>query len=362
MTTRDDSKFQLLGDGDDASAPKLTALEKLGWQEFFSSQVGDEDLVETPPVRVTEAHRSGLRVQGDGINQLVPPKLAATVGDWVLLNRVLPTASRVLERKSLFKRRAPGHDRSIQLIASNTDTSFIVTSCNMDFNLARLERYLALAFEADVTPVIVLTKSDLCDDPTPYLEQAESISSRVPVILLNAKSEQAKEQLAPWCRPGDTLVFLGTSGVGKSTLVNALFGHEAAETAEIREDDARGRHTTRHRQMRFLPNGCAVMDTPGMRELQMAEAESGIADLFDDLTELASLCKFRNCKHENEPGCALNAALARGEVQQARLDRWKKLATEERFNTATLADRKGSGKALHKAIRSTQKRNKKSGR
>ncbi|MFC4214548.1 ribosome small subunit-dependent GTPase A [Pseudophaeobacter arcticus] len=365
MTTRDDPQAPPNGFDQgalDQNGAELTVLEKLGWQAFFADQVAAEDLDETPPVRVVEAHRSGLRVQGDGIDQLVPPKLAATVGDWVLLNRVLPTSSRVLERKSLFKRRAPGHDRSIQLIAANTDTSFIVTSCNADFNLARLERYLALAFEAEVTPVILLTKSDLCADPTPYVEQAQSISSRVPVVLLNAKSQEAKDQLAPWCKPGDTLVFLGTSGVGKSTLVNALFGRETAATAEIREDDARGRHTTRHRQMRFLPNGCAVMDTPGMRELQMAEAEAGIADLFEDLAELAGQCKFRNCKHENEPGCALIAARARGEIDQVRLERWRKLVVEDRSNTASLADRKSGGKALRKTIRSMKKLNKKLGR
>ncbi|WP_297339911.1 ribosome small subunit-dependent GTPase A [Pseudophaeobacter sp.] len=365
MTTRDDP--QAPASGVDQGAPdqhgaELSVLEKLGWQPFFADQVVEEDLEQTPPGRVVEAHRSGLRVQGDGIDQLVPPKLAATVGDWVLLDRVLPTSSRVLERKSLFKRRAPGHDRSIQLIAANTDTSFIVTSCNPDFNLARLERYLALAFEAEVTPVILLTKPDLCDDPAPYVEQAQSISSRVPVVLLNAKSDTAKDQLAPWCKPGDTLVFLGTSGVGKSTLVNALFGRDTAETAEIREDDARGRHTTRHRQMRFLPNGCAVMDTPGMRELQMAEAEAGIADLFEDLTDLAGQCKFRNCKHENEPGCALIAARTRGDLDPVRLERWRKLVVEDRSNTASLAERKRGGKALRKTIRSMKKLNKKLGR
>lgn len=358
--TRDTPQFPspLLGEG----ALGLSALEKLGWQSFFADQVAGVDLEETPPVRVVEAHRSGLRVLGDGIEELVPPKLAATVGDWVLLNRALPTSSQVLERKSLFTRRAPGHDRSLQLIAANTDTSFIVTSCNPDFNLARLERYLALAFEADVKPVILLTKPDLCDDPAPYVTEAEAISDRVPVVLLNAKSESAKDQLAPWCRPGETLVFLGSSGVGKSTLVNALFGKDTAETAAIREDDARGRHTTRHRQMRFLPNGCAVMDTPGMRELQMAKAESGIADLFEDLTELATRCKFRNCAHESEPGCAINAAIAQGDISLERLQRWKKLMEEERFNTASLAERKGSDKALHKTIRQVQKRNRKTRR
>ncbi|KPD13316.1 ribosome small subunit-dependent GTPase A [Phaeobacter sp. 11ANDIMAR09] len=360
MIRRDDPQAQ--PSKTDQGGSDLTALEKLGWQDFFADQVVGVDLEETPPARVVEAHRSGLRVQGDGIDELVPPKLAATVGDWILLNRVLPTSSRVLERKSLFKRRAPGHDRSLQLIAANTDTSFIVSSCNPDFNLARLERYLALAFEAGVAPVVLLTKLDLCEDPTPYVEQAEAISDRVPVVLLNAKSDSAKAQLAPWCKPGETLVFLGSSGVGKSTLVNALFGKDTAETAEIREDDARGRHTTRHRHMRFLPNGCAVMDTPGMRELQMAEAESGIADLFDDLTELATQCKFRNCKHESEPGCALTAALARGEITQARFERWNKLTEEERYNTASLSERKGSDKVQHKTSRPAQKRYRKTRR
>ena len=344
------------------TAPRLTPLEKLGWQSFFLRQCAGRDLAETPPVRVTSAHRNGLRVQGDGIDELIPPGPEATVGDWLLLNRVLPTSSEVLSRKSLFKRRAPGHDRSIQLIAANADTSFIVTSCNQDFNLARLERYIALAFEAEVMPVILLTKPDLCEDPAPFVGQAQSISDRVPVVLVNSKSPEAREQLAPWCKPGQTLVFLGSSGVGKSTLVNALFGEGRAETGEIREDDARGRHTTRHRQMHFMENGCAVLDTPGMRELQMAEAEAGIADLFSDLEELATQCKFRNCAHEGEPGCAVAAAIQSGEVDAARLQRWNKLKAEESFNTASLQERKGKSKALQKTIRSVQKRNRKTGR
>lgn len=360
--TRDYSQF-LPSEGDQTEkAAELDPLTQLGWQNFFAHQTLDRDLRETPPVRVTSAHRNGLRVQGEEVDELIPPGPEATVGDWLLLNRALPANSEVLERKSLFKRRAPGHDRSIQLIAANADTSFIVTSCNQDFNLARLERFIALAFEAEVMPVILLTKPDLCDDPIPYVEQARSISDRVPVVLLNAKSPEAREQLAPWCKPGQTLVFLGSSGVGKSTLVNALFGEGRAATGEIREDDARGRHTTRHRQMHFMPNGCAVLDTPGMRELQMAEAESGIADLFADLEELAGQCKFRNCAHEGEPGCAIAAAIASGEVEEARLQRWNKLKAEESFNTASLSERKGKSKVLQKTIRAVQKRNRKSGR
>ena len=252
-----------------------------------------------------------------------------------------------------------GHEADAFLSREGAD--LVVLDLNLP-GMDGIDILRALRRRGDGTPVILLTKPDLCADPTPYVEQAESISSRVPVVLLNAKSDSAKDQLAPWCKPGDTLVFLGTSGVGKSTLVNALFGRDTAETAEIREDDARGRHTTRHRQMRFLPNGCAVMDTPGMRELQMAEAEGGIADLFQDLTALASQCKFRNCSHQSEPGCALTAALAKGEITQARFERWIKLSAEERYNTASLSERKGSDKVLHKTIRSVQKRNRKTRR
>ncbi|MDZ7603276.1 MAG: GTPase RsgA, partial [Hoeflea sp.] len=256
-----------------AMPPKreIPVLQRLGWQAFFAQQISIDEMEATPPVRVTEVHRSGLRVLGDGIDEMVPPRADATVGDWLLFNRVLPSSSQLLERKSLIKRRAAGHDRSIQLIAANLDTAFVVTSCNLDFNMARLERYIALAFDAGVTPVVLLTKSDLCPDPAIYVDQAQTISKDVAVITLNAKSDEPRERLAPWCKPGQTVAFLGSSGVGKSTLTNALSGTESAATQAIREDDAKGRHTTSHRQLHILPDGCAVLDTPGVRELQLTD-------------------------------------------------------------------------------------------
>jgi ribosome biogenesis GTPase len=227
-------------------------LALFGWQPFFAGQVSAEDMVLTPPLRVIEVNRKGLHAVGDDFDMLVPAGPNATVGDWLLLDRAEPALSKVLDRKSLFQRRAPGTEWKFQLIAANVDTAFIVSSCNPDFNVARLERYIALAFEAEVTPVIVLTKADLCGDPAPYVSAAAAISPRVPVVLLNALSGEPRDKLREWCQPGQTVVFLGSSGVGKSSLVNALFGDEAKSTAPIREDDAlfarrlRGHRHARH--------------------------------------------------------------------------------------------------------------------
>ncbi len=349
--TRDYSQF-FPGSKATSSKP-VSALHLLGWQPFFAQQCSVDELAQTPPVRVTTVHRNGAEAVGETINAFLSPTLEATVGDWVLFDADQPTHSRVLERKSLIKRRAPGHDRKLQLIAANLDTAFITTSCNADFNVARLERYIALAFEAEVTPVILLTKPDLAD-PAPYIAQASAISDTVPVIALNAKSDEPCEKLAPWCKPGQTVAFLGSSGVGKSTLVNAI-AQAGLDTQGIREDDAKGRHTTTRRELFFIPDGCAVLDTPGMRELQMTDAASGLAELFDDLDTLAQSCKFNDCAHDTEPGCAIKAALASGEIDEARFHRWQKLIAEDAFNSASLAERRAKDKAFGKMVKGIMK-------
>ncbi len=322
----------------------MTTLDALGWQPFFADQTDAGEMALAPPVRVASVHRNSFSVVGPGIDLLIPAGLSATVGDWLLLNRALPSSSRVLARKSLIKRRAPGHDRQAQPIAANLDTAFIVTSCNDDFNVARLERYVALAFEAGVVPVIVLTKADECSDPDAYIALAKGVTRDVGVISVDARGPGAAEALAPWCGAGQTVGFMGSSGVGKSTLVNALSGWEAAATRGVREDDAKGRHTTTRRQLHFLPSGCVVLDTPGMRELQITDAAMGVSEVFADLTELAADCHFNNCKHLSEPGCAVQAAIAAGEVDAARVTRWRKLLVEDAANTQSLTLRKSGSR------------------
>lgn len=332
-----------------------TALERLGWGPAFASQIDADALSATPPVRVVAVHRSGLRVAGDGIEATIPPGLEATIGDWLLYDRARPRSSRVLDHKSLIKRRAPGKGRAVQLIAANIDTIFVVTSCNQDFNVARLERYMALAFEAGIDPVIVLTKADLAEDTAPYVDAALKVSDRVPVVALDARGDEPAAALADWCRPGRTVAFLGSSGVGKSTLTNALLGTQAIATQTIRDDDASGRHTTTHRELHATPGGCLVLDTPGMRELQLADAATGIADVFEDIEALAARCRFTDCQHETEPGCAILAAIENASLDPERLTRWRKLQGEDAFNSATLAERRYKDRAFGKLVRSAVK-------
>lgn len=308
-----------------------------------------------PPARIMEVHRNALHVVGEGVDEIIPSRPDVAVGDWILLDRADPPSSRILERKSLLKRRAPGTDRQEQLIAANIDTAFIVTSCNQDFNVARLERYIALAFDAEITPVIVLTKTDLASAHQRYADEARAISDRVTVVALDARGEQPKEKLADWCKPGTTVAFLGSSGVGKSTLTNALSGTQSIETQSIREDDAKGRHTTTRRQLHLVPNGCMVLDTPGMRELQLTDAASGIGDLFADIQDLSTQCRFNDCRHETEPGCAVSRAVENGEIDAARLGRWRKLMAEDAFNSASLFERRSMDKAFGKMVRGVVK-------
>ena len=326
-------------------------LEALGWNPFFAQQTSAEAIADTPPVRVVAVHRSGLQVLGVGTDEMLPPRADVTVGDWLLLDRARPRTSRVLARKSLVKRRAPGTDRQVQLIAANIDTAFVVTSCNQDFNLARLERYVSLAFEAEITPVIVLTKADLVTDVHAWLDAARAVSDRVPVVALDARGGEPAAALALWCQPGQTVAFAGSSGVGKSTLTNALAGTDAIATQAIREDDAKGRHTTTHRELHLIPGGCLVLDTPGMRELQLADAASGIADTFEDIQALSAQCRFGDCRHEREPGCAVQAAIEHGHLDPARLHRWRKLLAEDAYNSASLAERRAKERAFGKLVR-----------
>lgn len=330
-------------------------LRALGWSKYFADQATSAALSKTPPVRITQVHRNTLHIQGVDLDMIIPGLHGVTVGDWLLFDADTPRNSQLLSRKSLIKRRAPGHDRKEQLIAANLDTAFVVTSCNNDFSLARLERYVAMAHEAGVTPVIILSKIDLTTEASDFAAQAQSISPQLSVVCLDARSPEAIELLRPWCQAGQTVAFLGSSGVGKSTLTNSLAGNEAIATQDVRASDDKGRHTTTGRQLHILPSGCAVLDTPGMREIQLTDVSVGLEETFADLHALKQNCRFNDCAHKTEPGCAVQAAVASGEVDVPRLQRWLKLVAEDAENTKFLANRKLRDRAKSKPEKSVTK-------
>jgi len=267
----------------------LSELADLGWDSFFQQQLTDEQSAAVVPVRVMNVHKSGLQIAGIDVDTQVEPITddedgRATVGDWLLLNVETNRIVRRLDRKSLFKRRAPGTDRREQLIAANVDTLFIVSSCNQDFNEARLERYLAIAREAEVMALIVLTKSDLADEPQEFVRRAAKLAPGVHVEAVNALDTEALRCLEAWLGHGQTVALLGSSGVGKSTISNTLLGGSDITTQSIRDE---------------------LLDTPGMRELQLTDVRTGLDDVFAEITALAAACKFVDCTHEAEPGCAV---------------------------------------------------------
>nr|WP_132391703.1 ribosome small subunit-dependent GTPase A [Novosphingobium sp. PhB165] len=329
----------------EASAPTLADL---GWRPFFSEQLSDEERETCRPVRVMSVYRGLVAVVGEGIDQLISSRLPnpqgpedrPAAGDWLLIGADSPEPVRLLRRESLFKRPAPGNDRRVQLIAANVDTLFIVASCNHDFSIPRLERYLVLAREVGVTPVIVLTKIDLTDTPDKYREAAMGLQPGLRVETVNAREGASALPLAKYCGPGQTVALMGSSGVGKSTLVNTLRGSDSITTQAVREHDSKGRHTTTVREMHRLAQGGWLMDTPGMREFKLADATSGLAEVFDDIELLTLECRFTNCSHRKEPGCAIQAAIAEGALEPDRLERWRKLTAEDNSNTGTMAGRR----------------------
>jgi ribosome biogenesis GTPase len=322
-------------------------LEELGWNAWFSEQISDEEAQSCHLVRVMAVHRGQITVAGAGGQGSISPYIPGarpsddhpTVGDWLLVDGATLQPVRVLRRMNLFKRRSPGDPRKDQMIAANIDTLFIVASCNQDFSVARLERYLVLAREVGVNPVVVLTKTDLTDTPEDFAAAVRAIEPGLRVETVNGRDPASVARLASWCGMGQTVALLGSSGVGKSTLVNSLRGSDSIATGAIRAGDDMGRHTTTVREMHRLDQGGWLLDTPGMRELQLSDAAAGISEVFDDFVLAAEGCRFSNCAHGSEPGCAVREAIAEGILTAERFDRWRKLAAEEAAKQARFAKR-----------------------
>jgi ribosome biogenesis GTPase len=327
-------------------------LAQLGWRPFFSEQVSAGQSHNCQPVRVMSVHRGRVTVLGEGFEDSISSSFPAeggaedrpTVGDWLLIDRSTRNIVRILDRTSLFKRPAPGDSRRVQLIAANVDTLFVVTSCDQDFNVARIERYLVLAREVGVCPVVVLTKADLSPTAERLVEAAQRLQSGLRVELVDGRNPASTARLAGYCGLGETVALVGSSGVGKSTLINTLKGSDNIATQAVREDDGKGRHTTTVREMHRLAGGADgsgwLVDTPGMRELQMSQVSDGVTEVFDDVTAVTLECRFANCTHFDEPGCAIETAMANREIDPARVERWRKLAQEDAVSGAAAAVRR----------------------
>ena len=311
-------------------------------------------------LRTVTGEQNGL-VSGKFQFDAQSPSDYPAVGDYVLASCADPDTAiihQVLPRKSLFVRKAAGTSKTEQLVAANIDTVFLCMSLNNDFNLRRLERYLAATWESGATPVVVLTKADLCGDLPRKQREVEAIAMGVEILTTSAMESDGYRQIMPYITEGRTVAFVGSSGVGKSTLINRLLGEERLATDGLRNDD-KGHHTTTHRELLVLPGGAMVIDTPGMRELGMWDAGSGVEQTFADIEALAERCRFRNCSHTSEPGCAVRAALESGHLDGGRWQSWQKLKTENAYaadSESYLAAKEKKFKEIAKVNKKNRKR------
>jgi ribosome biogenesis GTPase len=349
-------------------------IEQYGWSESLALAFEPHARAGHLPGRIVVQQRDAYLVATDDgeLTAKVSGRLRheareaghPAVGDWVALSANLAertaTLHAVLPRRTAFVRRAADSVQTAQVIAANIDVAFVVTSMNADLNPRRLERYLAAAWQSGARPVVLLTKSDLSDAPQALAAEITALAAGCPVLVVSARKGVGLDVLMEQVLPGETCVLIGSSGVGKSTLVNALLGEERMATQEIRAADARGRHTTSHRQLVLLPGGGLILDTPGIREVGLIDADEGLAMAFDDIERLAETCRFRDCGHANEPGCAVRDALKTGALDPARWASFQKLGQE-----LAAVERKGERVAkeverrrqltLQKAYRSTKK-------
>jgi ribosome biogenesis GTPase / thiamine phosphate phosphatase len=343
---------------------KKMTLAELGWRPMLQQQISLEELEIGFAVRVSAVYRDRIQVKSidnefslpiAGLLASEDPLERPTTGDWLWLENQTNKVIKLFERLNLLQRTAAGSEAKSQLIAANIDTLFIVSSCNQDFNVSRIERYLSLVLAAHIPAVIVLTKTDLCDEIDHYVEQAQAIHHDVPVITVNALADDIQQAFKYWTTVGQTIAFLGSSGVGKSTLTNALLGQAIQQTAGIRDDDDKGRHTTTQRSLFAMPKGGWVLDTPGMRELRLNDDLGGVAEVFDDIEALQAQCKYNNCHHEHDQGCAIQAALISGDLSLRRWQNYQKLHREALRARQSKFEQHQHGKKFGKEIRQALK-------
>src|SRR6266545_484185 len=350
-------------------------LEDLGWTPQFAEVFAPYAAPGLEPARVSLEHTHIYRVLTANAEYLarVAGRLRhgasgradfPAVGDWVVLEPPLSSGEArvraVLPRATRFSRRAAGNPTEEQVVAANVDVVFLVSGLDADYNPRRIERYLVTARDSGASPVIVLNKADLVDDPGAYVAEAQGLAAGVPVHAVSAKDPGSLAPIRAHLLRGRTAALLGMSGVGKSSIANALMGEEVLRTREVRESDSRGRHTTTGRQLVLLPSGGILIDTPGMRELQLWETGESVAGAFADIDALAEGCRFRDCRHGSEPGCAVTDAVAAGTLPGARLESFRKLQQEQAFQATQQDERarielKRMGKIGAKALRSRLK-------
>lgn len=351
-------------------------LENLGWGKFFAERFGDYHNDGYSAARISLEHKNSYTVLTD--RGEMPGLLTGrmyfdamerddlpVVGDWVVV-RILDeqepkaTIHAILPRKSRFSRKEAGTKIGEQMVTANVDTVFIVVGLDHNYNTRRIERYLALAWESGANPVVVLTKADLCDSVDARLDEVRAVAIGVPVYAVSVVEKTGIEFLTHYMVRGRTVALLGSSGVGKSTIINYLVGEGVQRVQEVRQDDGRGRHTTTHRQMFALESGALVIDTPGMRELQLWDADEGLAETFKDIEEFARQCRFSDCTHQNEPGCEVQKSLNNGTLNPARFENYLKmlrelhhLAIKQDIGAAVAEKRKWRG--IHKVQKEMKK-------
>lgn len=318
------------------------SLDKYGWNDYWQAQFNEyQDKLQ--PGRIIRQHRQLYHLIGEAgeyeatlsgryRHHLDDSREYPTVGDWVGFEPVNGEPKGVIQqlflRRTAFVRNTPGEKTEAQVVAANVDKIFLVSALDDDFNLRRVERYLTEVWESGATPVIILNKIDKCDDPDLYADKVAEIALGVDIVMLSATENIGFEQLAGYLKPQQTIALLGSSGVGKSSIINRLLGYDKMKVNEISDEKSKGRHTTTHRELTLLDNGTILIDTPGMRAIRLWSNEHSLEQSFADIDELAHECRFVDCEHDTEPGCAIKAALEDGSIDQKRFDNYLKMKKE----------------------------------